>query len=526
MATGEYLELIPTRLKNAAVGGYVAGAEDIIDDDFTIDGTTGQSQADINSYLDGNVSAKADKIPAEAFSDEKAYAVDDYVTYSGNLYKCTAAHAAGAWNSSDFTLVTDNFMAIDANGNIKDSGKKASDFLTQHQDISGKEDKTNKVTSISSSSTDTQYPSAKCVYDGDANLKRQIDFVREQLLIPDADKVIMTSDSNPVAMQVCYQQGWALNPDYMTYAEAQAVTDIGTAFRGNTELSHFEELQYFSITELDAYAFNGCSALAYLGLPPSLTKLDKTTTFAGTSGYRKGLFIRDVKSFCEVNSFNNGACLFQAPLYVKGVKVTFLGIPDGTVSLGNQIFGYAGLTGVSIPASVATIGNGVFLGDTVKKYVIGKSLSQWCLQAVGNSFWSAAEEITFNGVALGSTLTIPNDVTVINSYVFYGIGFVKTVIIPDSVTTIGMSSFNSCGAETVEIGSGITSMTWGTFDNLGNLKTLRCRATTAPSITSNTFERSGSSQTTLYVPANSTGYDTGNWASAISANGWTLSKTL
>lgn len=32
-------------------------------------------------------------------------------------------------------------------------------------DISGKEDKSNKVTSLSSSSTDTEYPSAKCVYD-------------------------------------------------------------------------------------------------------------------------------------------------------------------------------------------------------------------------------------------------------------------------------------------------------------------------------------------------------------------------
>lgn len=37
--------------------------------------------------------------------------------------------------------------------------------LTSHQDISGKENTTNKVTSLSSSSTDTQYPSAKCVYD-------------------------------------------------------------------------------------------------------------------------------------------------------------------------------------------------------------------------------------------------------------------------------------------------------------------------------------------------------------------------
>lgn len=32
----------------------------------------------------------------------------------------------------------DNFAALDANGNLKDSGHKHSDYLTQHQDISGK----------------------------------------------------------------------------------------------------------------------------------------------------------------------------------------------------------------------------------------------------------------------------------------------------------------------------------------------------------------------------------------------------
>lgn len=37
--------------------------------------------------------------------------------------------------------------------------------LTSHQDISGKENTSNKVTSLSSSSTNTQYPSAKLVYD-------------------------------------------------------------------------------------------------------------------------------------------------------------------------------------------------------------------------------------------------------------------------------------------------------------------------------------------------------------------------
>lgn len=39
-----------------------------------------------------------------------------------------------------------------------------SGYLTAHQDITGKEDKSNKVTSLSSSSTDTEYPSAKAVF--------------------------------------------------------------------------------------------------------------------------------------------------------------------------------------------------------------------------------------------------------------------------------------------------------------------------------------------------------------------------
>lgn len=34
-----------------------------------------------------------------------------------------------------------NFAGLDANGNLVDSGKKASDFLTEHQDISGKVEK-------------------------------------------------------------------------------------------------------------------------------------------------------------------------------------------------------------------------------------------------------------------------------------------------------------------------------------------------------------------------------------------------
>lgn len=49
-------------------------------------------------------------------------------------------------------------------------------YLTVHQDISGKEDKSNKVTSLSIQNTDTQYPSAKAVFD---NLSTKQDTIND-----------------------------------------------------------------------------------------------------------------------------------------------------------------------------------------------------------------------------------------------------------------------------------------------------------------------------------------------------------
>lgn len=54
------------------------------------------------------------------------------------------------------TPTSGNFAAVDANGNIVDSGHKHSDYLTQHQDISGKEDVTTIVAPVNA--TDATLP--------------------------------------------------------------------------------------------------------------------------------------------------------------------------------------------------------------------------------------------------------------------------------------------------------------------------------------------------------------------------------
>ena len=100
-------------------------------DKTTITLKSGTSATVLTTHQD--ISGKVDKIETEAFSAEKAYAKDDYVTYDNKLYQFTAAHAAGAWAGTDAKEITGDFAMYDKNGNLVDSGKKASDFATAAQ---------------------------------------------------------------------------------------------------------------------------------------------------------------------------------------------------------------------------------------------------------------------------------------------------------------------------------------------------------------------------------------------------------
>ena len=100
-------------------------------DKTTITLKSGTSATVLTTHQD--ISGKVDKIETEAFSAEKAYAEGDYVTYDNKLYQFTAAHAAGAWAGTDAKEITGDFAMYDKNGNLVDSGKKASDFATAAQ---------------------------------------------------------------------------------------------------------------------------------------------------------------------------------------------------------------------------------------------------------------------------------------------------------------------------------------------------------------------------------------------------------
>lgn len=68
---------------------------------------------------------------APNFSATSSYAVGDYCTYQGVLYRCTTAHTAGAWVAGHFTQVTVGGTL----GNIVPSDASASNKLVAKSDI-------------------------------------------------------------------------------------------------------------------------------------------------------------------------------------------------------------------------------------------------------------------------------------------------------------------------------------------------------------------------------------------------------
>lgn len=200
--------------------------------------------------------------------------------------------------------------------------------------------------------------------------------------------------ADPAVEAVLMANGVSSDGVGITKEDAAAVTSIGTWFKGNTDITSFDEFEYFTgVTFLGTHqtsagygAFDGCTNLEYLTLPPScvdlrVQALANCTSLKRVNGFEHVKTIRNRMATNALLSQDLNLASVEGEIgFAAFANTGITGISSlgkctslaNTNSSGSGVFDKCkSLKSVVIPESLTSIGGCAFMDDDALTSVIG-----------------------------------------------------------------------------------------------------------------------------------------------------------
>lgn len=278
--------------------------------------------------------------------------------------------------------------------------------------------------------------------------------------------------ADPVVAQICatnFGDGTGLSEE-----DAAKVTSIGTIFRGNTEITSFEEFEEFEgIKTLSAEAFMNCTSLGKIKLPKSITTI-YNRPFTNCPNMTTEV---DLPNLTHVDDYNDANGLFKGTKITKiislgsitnttsrladgCVELTSVVLPYTNLKIGQLAFNYCKkLSDINLHDKIVSIGYDAFYNceslsgeinlPSLTNKLYNKSFQSTKIQRIlnlgtiteigGENDWgcfSKCTELTY--------VKLPNTLKTIGSGAFRGDTKLETIEWPEGLTTIVSHAFVGC----------------------------------------------------------------------------------